>query len=99
MAYEEFRVGNRMTHASNTYTLGVVLLQLVTGNSPFFISANEVSNSEVGRVNTRDLHKELPNIKTGNIALDNVLKEALQPAPSKRFQTIKEFLEALSALM
>jgi serine/threonine protein kinase len=96
MAHEEFRVGNRITRASNTYTLGVVLLQLTTRINPFFISAAEAPNVEIGRINTRSLHERLPDIQTTNIALDSMLNVALQPTPNRRYQSVTEFREALS---
>ena len=54
MAHEEFRVGNPMTVMSSTYTLGVVLLQLVSGGNPFHVDPISTPNSEVRRFKTRN---------------------------------------------
>jgi eukaryotic-like serine/threonine-protein kinase len=95
MAPEEFIVGNNMTPASNTYTLGVALLQLATGENPFFVAPEAFHTSESQREQAKELHELLPRIYTGSPSVDHILDRALQPEPSDRYQSIPEFREAL----
>ncbi len=98
MAPEEFVVDNSMARTSNTYTLGVVLLQLVTGKNPFFVSVKETPNTELQRLRAKELHRQLPSIQTGHTDIDHILRQALQPEPSKRYQSVAAFRDALALL-
>lgn len=95
MAPEEFGMDNIITRTSNTYTLGTVLLQLTAREDPFFVSPEEIPHSGSQRQRAKELHQELPSIRTGNSEIDRVLYQALQPEPSKRYKSVTEFREAL----
>jgi len=95
MAPEEFEVGNTIAPMSNTYTLGIVLLQLTTGKNPFFVSSEEISNSESQRLRAKELHQQLQNIHTGSKKIDHILNRSLRPMPEERYQSVAEFRGAL----
>jgi serine/threonine protein kinase len=98
MAPEEFEVGESMTEASSTYTLGVVMMQLVSGNSPFYVPNPDDLELDVLRESSRETHLILPRIDTNHHSLDDLLNKSLDPSPAKRFQTLSDFYEALSTL-
>jgi len=97
MAPEEYEVGNDMSEASNIYTLGTVLLQLVTGRSPFYISKADISEAELRRMATLELMKSFSGVKTGNDHLDTVINMSLDFNPEERFQSLEDFSRALAS--
>ncbi len=95
MAPEEFILGGTMSEASNTYTLGVLLLQLVMGNNPFFKAGSEDINIDDLRKLVNESHLQDPTINTGIVGVDRLLTKALAPRPLDRYQTIDAFYEAV----
>ena len=98
MAPEEFAVGDVMHLSSNTYTLGVVLLQLATGRNPFHVSPEKIADSSAQRQQAGQLHKQLPMIDSGHRGVDQMLEQALAPEMSARYQSVTEFRRSLQAL-
>lgn len=71
------------------YALGVTLLELVTGNNPFFhLSEGDLLNAKI-RLDFGDA--QLPEW------LKEILLKALHPKPELRFQTMREFKEAIES--
>jgi len=98
MAPEEFEVGNIMTPTSNTYTLGIVLLQLLTGRNPFYITKESIPDADQRRHATQQLQQTLPKIATRNPSFDQIIIQALQPEPARRYQTVADFQQALEVM-
>lgn len=91
MAPEEFTVGGKMTEASTTYSLAVILHQLTHGHSLFHLPHIEGKTVDEMRELSREYH---------NITLDpenfthhqHAFEQALQADPSRRYQTLESFL-------
>ena len=94
MAPEEYEIGDDMTESSGVFTLGTVLLQLVSGRSPFYISSEDEPDAKLRRTATLKLMEAFDGIKTGDEQLDSVINKSLQFDPSNRFQSIEEFTTA-----
>lgn len=96
MAEEEFSVGNQLSESTNTYMLGVVALQLVTGSNPFFVEPSLVPDPEKRREYAWGLHAQNPKINTEDESMSQFLNQALASDPSQRFETINDFQSNLS---
>jgi len=73
----------------DVYALGVTLLEMVTGKNPFFhLSEGELLNAKI-RLDFGDA--QLPEW------LKEILLKALHPKPELRFQTMREFKEAIES--
>lgn len=91
MAPEEFTIGDKMTEASTTYSLAVILYQLTHGRSLFHLPHIEGKTVEEMRMLSRESHFSAPDPE--NITHHQYLfKKALQVDPSQRYQTLEEFL-------
>lgn len=91
MSPEQIRE-EELTHLSDMFSLGIVLYELLTGHKPFqgesdFTTIFKI-NSEIPTA-MRVLRPALP------AALDAVVSRALAKNPQNRFQTWREFGEAL----
>ena len=93
MAPEEFQAGDTMTEASNVYSLGVVLAQLVTGRNPFS-RHDDNPEKQAALIEAAHLRGLDPGQLKG-VPLGNVIARALQPNPANRYQSIREFRDAL----
>lgn len=97
MAPEEYTVGNSINEASNIYTLGSVLLQLISGKSPFYISKDDEPDAEKRRDATLHLMEIFPGVNTGDAKLDEIVNTSLQWDPADRYKSIEDFRNAVSS--
>ena len=97
MAPEEYTVGNTLNEASNVYTLGTVLLQLVSGRSPFHVSKDDEPDAETRRIATLQLMRTFPGVDTGDAKLDEVINTSLQWHRVDRYNSIDDFRTAVSS--
>lgn len=95
MAPEEYMVGNSITETSNVYTLGSVLLQLISGESPFYIPKENEPDDEKRRAATLQLMEIFPGVITGDTKLDEVINTSLQWSASSRYKSIDDFRNAV----
>ncbi len=95
MAPEEYAVGNSITEASNVYTLGAVLLQLVSGRSPFYIPKDDEPDAGKRRAATLQLMKVFPGVNTADAKLNQVINTSLQWNPADRYTSIEDFRNAV----
>lgn len=95
MSPEQLR-GERVTDASDIYSLGVIAYEMVTGRRPFYpnTSAQLAEMQRAGvRVKPRDLREHLPE------AAQNLILHALVFNPNGRFQRAQDFGDGLAAAL
>ncbi|HEU4715424.1 MAG TPA: lipopolysaccharide kinase InaA family protein [Candidatus Saccharimonadales bacterium] len=98
MSPEEFGDNPKVDERSSVYSLSCLLNQLVAGESPFHVPY-EVSDDVGARLRfTEFLHKRGPSVQTEG-KLGEVIRTGLHPDPEKRYQTIRDFREALAAAL
>ncbi|HEY8835324.1 MAG TPA: serine/threonine-protein kinase, partial [Chthoniobacterales bacterium] len=98
--------GEPMTTASDVYSLGVVLYELLTGKKPYHIKSRrleEISRAVAEQEPTRpstavardgpNLQSEIRNPKFLRGDLDNIVLMALRKEPSRRYAFVGQFSE------
>ena len=91
MAPEQF-TGGQITPATDLYTTGLVLFELLSGVKPFAGKTSTEILYQILQGNPRDIGALNPQVPAG---LQAVLHKALAKNPGERFRTAKEFSDAL----
>jgi eukaryotic-like serine/threonine-protein kinase len=89
-------VGGEMTAASDIYTLGVVIYELIAGRTPFAHAPNATALLAAVLTSSPEplsTHAVVP------AALDQVVARCLEREPANRFAEVSELVEALGAVV
>ncbi|MCU0664685.1 MAG: protein kinase [Myxococcota bacterium] len=90
----EQTVGTKVDHRSDIYSTGLILFELLTGRKPFF-DDDALKLMKMQRETPPPRLAAASTDRTFSIALEEVLAKALAKDPEARFQTAKEFADAL----
>src|SRR6185369_912127 len=86
--------GGPVSTATDIYSLGAVLYQLLTGHSPYQVEGNSMaaiaSAIAAGRITSPARHD--PDLRGD---LESILMKALRKEPQDRYATVHEFAEDL----
>src|SRR5213080_1312128 len=96
--------GEPVTTASDVYSLGIILYELLVGRSPYrFTSrspldiAREITDTEPPRpstvVSNKNQQSEISNQKLLRGDLDNIALMALRKEPQRRYQSVEQFAD------
>ncbi len=89
----EYFIGERGSKQSDYFSLGVIAYQMLTGNLPY---GTNVSKART-RAKQRKLNYLCAQVVTPAIPdwVDDVLKKSVHPEPSKRYESLSEFVADL----
>jgi tRNA A-37 threonylcarbamoyl transferase component Bud32 len=85
--------GETITTASDVYSLGVILYELLTGRRPYRITA--VTPLEISRV----VEAVEPEPAGLGADLDNILRMAMRKEPGRRYGSVREFAEDIRSFL
>ncbi len=88
--------GEKITTASDTYSLGVLLYELLTGRKPYRLTiatADELSRAVLEQNPERPSTTVHPNQKSLRGDLDNIVLMALRKEPERRYASVGQFSE------
>jgi serine/threonine-protein kinase len=91
MSPEQLMGDRELDGRSDTYSLGCVLFEMLTGKPPFRSKEGFVKRFTEGAPSAVALRRDLP------LSIDDVIAKALARSPSDRYQTAQDFVTALNS--
>jgi tetratricopeptide (TPR) repeat protein/tRNA A-37 threonylcarbamoyl transferase component Bud32 len=99
--------GEMMTTASDVYSLGVILYELLTGQRPYRIKARSPAeivraiieqepmrpSTALGRLASSNPQSAICNPKSFGADLDNIVLKAMRKEPQRRYSSVAQFSE------
>lgn len=84
--------GDALTTATDVYSLGVVLFELLSGHSPYRSTSNALELAEAIAIESPPVMSEVSG-RLFDRDLENILQMALRKEPSRRYESVEQFSE------
>lgn len=95
--------GEAPSRASDIYSLGTLLFEMLTGQRPFTGKSTTITASTSERIRWEQIHTPPSSLRSFNSSipreLDSAILRCLEADPSRRFSSIQELLKALEGPM
>lgn len=88
----ELVIENKVSPASDLYSLGTSLFHLLSGLMPFEGETTEAIFKQIAFSATPEIQKHRPNISS---SINNLIKKLMEKKPQDRFASVADFLKAL----
>ncbi|MCK5812769.1 MAG: serine/threonine protein kinase, partial [Cocleimonas sp.] len=88
MSTEQGTGSHDMDNRADIYSLGVVFYEMLTGDKPY-------TGTDTVAILYQHVHADIPTLTGENSVFQSILDKALAKKPDDRFNTIREFSEAL----
>lgn len=95
--------GENLSTATDIYSLGVILYELLTGSRPFRFEDKNIgeiiatsSNTTPAAPSIANQRSKVKDLRSLNADLDNIVLKALQKEPERRYASVEQFSDDIS---